>query len=1389
MKLIERRTKQIFMTLVSAVMLLVVMPVTVFAQESHDHPICGKTCTHGTNGCALDDHIVSTPWIAWDGSDQDEGKEGIQLTSGNWYLSNDIAPSDIVEIIGEVNLCLNGKVFSSDPSHRDHRILIPEVGAGEAQNVLNLCDCQETEHRFTPDSNGLWKLDEGNGTKSVKGGVIIGANCWGGAIENAGLLNMYGGNVVGNKVISYGAITAMEPVNIYGGTVCGNTGEAAFFSWHWGARSNLYGGKIYENTVADAGVKVMGSSSIGLAGAVEIYDNGIDAQDKNLSCDWSSKAVILDALTNNTPIGICGDDHVIIRADGTNVTDLTDYMNRFVSDEAGKFLALTADKKGIELTSYVVTDQPNINNNYTVTVNVPDGAKYQWHKAVVTETPYSIQEAIDSHYFDLLFDTYDEANDVCIARDYGASNGINFGYNLLYLDIDRVRTEGILRVTSISQSEGITIKLLDYEGGQEITPIDELAWNLEGNHHYRLVALTDYDSETGKSALDPLPTLTATFSTCVTTVNEALTGQEAAAFDTQNLATGKYICKITWDKGNADASDDAVVLSEVINFKTIDISGNVDISGECVYGQTLTANYSGIEKVTYQWYRDNSIIDGATGKEYILTGSDISKIIKVVVTGAGNYEGTKSAQTATVQKAPLTITANNNTITYGDAPANRGVTYTGFVNGETDSILDGTLAYGYSYSQYSNVGAYDITPSGLTADNYEITFQKGILTVEQKEIGINWNNTSFIFDGTVQKPTAAATGVVNSDQIELIISGAQTNASDTAYTATVAGIDGAKAINYKLSSNVTTEFTIGKANQSAPTGFTKTDETIFKKADGIITGITANMEYRKDGESAYTGVNSSALENISAGKYYVRYAADSNHNASPDTEITIEAGRKLKITLPQNTVGYTVTATANEIGYGDNADIALTIADGYSKTESFKFYVNGVECSAHLVDGIKYELDGIVSDVNIMVEGIADVTAPTAQIEVVENKWTSFLSNIIFDLFFDKTQDITITANDAGSGVNTIEYKLSNNALTETEVREIIAWEGYNGTFKINPDNKYIVYAKITDNAGNVTYISSDGLILDATVAVISGIENNGIYYGDTIVTFTDALAGIDKVAVDSSEVILDDGKYTITADNAEHTITVTDKAGNVVEYKVTVYKNQPGKYTDVTPDTNVGNGKFTETIDKLKEKIPFTQEEKNQIEYGADVEVWLEVKDISNTVSAEDKAKILEKLGNADVAMYLDIVMFKQIGGNTASRLTQLSNNVEITFRLADSDINKDENVTRTYQIIHVHDGEVEVINPVFNAENKTLTFLTDRFSTYAVVYTDVSIESSTDETSSSTEQTTETVETSEVPASNQPPKTGDNSLAGLWIVLMCISGITVSVAVATASKRSLGR
>lgn len=64
---------------------------------------------------------------------------------------------------------------------------------------------------------------------------------------------------------------------------------------------------------------------------------------------------------------------------------------------------------------------------------------------------------------------------------------------------------------------------------------------------------------------------------------------------------------------------------------------------------------------------------------------------------AGNYKlPSANSTTFAIGKAPLTITAKAKTITYGEEPTNDGVEYSCFVNGETESVLVGTLDYEYS---------------------------------------------------------------------------------------------------------------------------------------------------------------------------------------------------------------------------------------------------------------------------------------------------------------------------------------------------------------------------------------------------------------------------------------------------------------------------------------------------------------------------------------------------------------------------------------------------------------------------------------------------------------------------------------------------------------------
>ena len=122
-----------------------------------------------------------------------------------------------------------------------------------------------------------------------------------------------------------------------------------------------------------------------------------------------------------------------------------------------------------------------------------------------------------------------------------------------------------------------------------------------------------------------------------------------------------------------------------------------------------------------------------------------------------------------------------------------------------------------------------------------------------------------------------------------------------------------------------------------------------------------------------------------------------------------------------------------------------------------------------------------------------DSEKPTGEIKIGENSWKAFLNNITFGVFFKDTQTVTVTATDNSGETVTIEYLLSEKALAESELAGM-TFTAYSAPFSINPDNEYVIYAKLTDTSGNVAYINTNGIVLDATVPVITGIENGKTY-------------------------------------------------------------------------------------------------------------------------------------------------------------------------------------------------------------------------------------------------------------------------------------------------------
>ena len=174
---------------------------------------------------------------------------------------------------------------------------------------------------------------------------------------------------------------------------------------------------------------------------------------------------------------------------------------------------------------------------------------------------------------------------------------------------------------------------------------------------------------------------------------------------------------------------------------------------------------------TWAWTAPTTVPGGGANQKFSVTFTP---------TDTDNYNTVSSADddakmaSITVSQHNLTITANPKTITYGDAPDNAGVTYSGFLGTDNASSLGGTLTYTYNtladgsgtpYAAGSDIGTYKIIPAGLTSANYTITFVAGDLTVEKKAITITANDQTIAYGGAIVATEGAENGWTKSADV------------------------------------------------------------------------------------------------------------------------------------------------------------------------------------------------------------------------------------------------------------------------------------------------------------------------------------------------------------------------------------------------------------------------------------------------------------------------------------------------------------------------------------------------------------------------------------------------------------------------------------------------
>jgi len=166
-------------------------------------------------------------------------------------------------------------------------------------------------------------------------------------------------------------------------------------------------------------------------------------------------------------------------------------------------------------------------------------------------------------------------------------------------------------------------------------------------------------------------------------------------------------------------------------------------------------SYTGGNGVTYSGFvagENTGVLSGTLAYDGSAQGAINAGDYTLSVSGlsADNYNINYVDGALTIDKANLTVTAQNASKTYDGLSytGGNGVTYRGFVAGEGDSVLNGTLSWGGSAQEAVNAGSYTLAASGLSADNYNINYVDGALSIDQANLTVTAQDAQWIQDGS-----------------------------------------------------------------------------------------------------------------------------------------------------------------------------------------------------------------------------------------------------------------------------------------------------------------------------------------------------------------------------------------------------------------------------------------------------------------------------------------------------------------------------------------------------------------------------------------------------------------------------------------------------------------
>ena len=690
-----------------------------------------------------------------------------------------------------------------------------------------------------------------------------------------------------------------------------------------------------------------------------------------------------------------------------------------------------------------------------------------------------------------------------------------------------------------------------------------------------------------------------------------------AAYDNKNVGADKAVSFTGFELSGSAAGNYKLITQPAdttadITAKEITING-ATVEGSKVYDGTSEAKITNAGALSDNYDGENlTIVAGSaaydnknvgTGKTVAFTGFALAG------DAAANYKLIAQPTDTTAD-----ITAKEIAINGAAVEASRiynGTTDAKITNAGTPSVnYDGEnlkVAAGKAAYDNKNVGkgkAVMFTGFALEGDaaaNYKLTAQPDAVTADitVKEIKIvdTAVETSKIYDGSPDaKITEKGTfdGLINGDKVDIVTGKAAYDDKNVGSGKTVTfyefALSGDDAANYVLAAQPANTTASISAKELTIADLKVKDKQYDGKNTAAIDG-TPTLVGVVDGD-VLTLINGvPTFDSVKIGK----------NIAISFTAFTLSGDRvtvgNYTLTQPSGITANIVEYVADGSEYGVNSndwlnkDFVITAKDGYklSLTDTANGeWVDSLTASDETGNGklifyVKNTETGIISAA-VTENYKIDKTAPTGEVKLNERTaFQKFINTITFGLFFKDDVHVKLTATDEASGVKSVMYFKSDRILTDEEVRAITDWTD-NSDFDIEAKDmdKFVIYVRIEDNAGNVTLIGSDGATFDTTAPEIVGVENDKTYYVTKKVAIDDE--NLASVTLNGETV---EDVFTLVGDkDATYVIRTEDKAGNETEY--TVYMKPISSVTDAISAITADNVKSSdaETISSVERQI-----------------------------------------------------------------------------------------------------------------------------------------------------------------------------------------------------------